>query len=140
MFERRNDMEPDIKDLLEKEIKSEFEKLSSLAPGSNEHSKAVDSLTELYKLNIEETEKERAFMEKCDQEAIRSQEMKLKNDQLDEQKKDRYFRVGLEVAGIVLPLIFYGAWMKKGFKFEETGTFTSTTFRGLFNKFKPTRR
>ena len=38
------------------------------------------------------------------------------------------------------PLMFYGIWMKKGFKFEETGTYTSTTFRGLFNRFRPTRK
>lgn len=41
--------------------------------------------------------------------------------------------------GICLPLIFYGVWMKQGFKFEETGAYTSTTFRGLFNRFKPTK-
>lgn len=28
----------------------------------------------------------------------------------------------------------------KGFKFEETGTYTSTTFRGLFNRFRPTKK
>ena len=68
------------------------------------------------------------------------QEMRLKEAQLVEQKKDRYFRLGLETAGLVLPLIFYGIWMRKGFKFEETGTFTSTTFRGLFNRFRPTKK
>ena len=41
--------------------------------------------------------------------------------------------------GIGLPLVFYGIWMNRGFKFEETGAYTSTTFRGLFNRFKPTK-
>ena len=41
--------------------------------------------------------------------------------------------------GIGLPLVFYGIWMKRGFKFEENGVYTSTTFRGLFNRFKPTK-
>ena len=36
--------------------------------------------------------------------------------------------------------MFYAAWMKRGFKFEENGTYTSTTFRGLFNRFKPTKK
>ena len=53
--------------------------------------------------------------------------------------KDRSIRFGLDVAGLILPLIFYGVWMRRGFKFEEEGTFTSTTFRGLFNRFKPTK-
>ena len=65
-------------------------------------------------------------------------EEQLKRDQMADQTIDRYVRLGAEIAGIVLPLMFYAHWMKKGFKFEETGTFTSTTFRGLFNRFKPT--
>lgn len=126
-----------IKDLLEEEIVTEFEKLSSLTPGQKEHSEAVDSLVKLYKLNIEETENERAFMQKSDESALQDVETKLKVEQLNEEVKNRYVRVGVEAAKIVVPLIFYGIWMKRGFKFEETGTFTSTTFRGLFNKFRP---
>jgi hypothetical protein len=47
--------------------------------------------------------------------------------------------LGIEIIGIGLPLIFYASWMRRGFKFEETGTYTSTTFKGLFNRFKPTK-
>ena len=133
-------MSNEIKDLLEDEIKTEIENLASLEPGSDKHASAVKSLTELYKLNIEETENERSFVSKCDHELVEEREMQLKTEQLREQKLDRYFRLVIEAAGLVLPLVFYGIWMRKGFKFEETGTFTSTTFRGLFNKFKPTKR
>ena len=133
-------MANEIKNLLEDEIKAEIVKVSSMEPGSDKHSTAVKSLTELYKLNIEETENERAFVNRCDRDLIEERDMQLKAEQLREQKLDRYFRLGIEAAGLVLPLIFYGCWMRKGFKFEETGTFTSTTFRGLFNKFKPTKR
>jgi hypothetical protein len=52
---------------------------------------------------------------------------------------DRYLKLGIEIIGIGLPLIFYASWMRRGFKFEETGTYTSTTFKGLFNRFKPTK-
>ena len=43
-------------------------------------------------------------------------------------------------AELVLPLMFYGVWMRRGLRFEETGTFTSQTFKNLFNRFKPTRK
>ena len=99
----------EIKDLLGEEIKTEIQNLSTLEPGSKEKSTAIDDLAKLYRLRIE-----------------------------DESRKDRYFRLGVEAAGIILPLIFYGIWLRKGFKFEETGTFTSTTFRNLFNRFRPT--
>ena len=48
-------------------------------------------------------------------------------------------RIGIDAASLILPLIFYAYWMRVGLKFEETGTFTSTTFRGLFNRFRPTK-
>jgi len=54
--------------------------------------------------------------------------------------KDRYFKLGIAAAELLIPLMFYGIWMRKGFKFEETGTYTSTTFRGLFNRFRPTKK
>ena len=57
-----------------------------------------------------------------------------------ERKIDRWIKIGTTVLEITLPLMFYAHWMRKGFKFEETGTFTSTTFRGLFSHFKPTKR
>lgn len=130
-------MDEEIKDLLEEEIKSGIQDLSSLPSGSKEKSSAIEDLVKLYKLRIEETKNEWDFNEKYD--AYES-DKQFKKAQLEEQVKDRYFRLGVEAAGIILPLIFYGIWMRKGFKFEETGTFTSTTFRGLFNRFRPTKK
>lgn len=129
-------MGEEIKDLLGEEIKSEIEALSSLESGSKEKSTAIEDLTKLYKLKIEETKIDYEIGEKYD---ARESDKQLKNAQLEEQVKDRYFRLGIEAAGIVLPLIFYAIWMRKGFKFEENGTYTSTTFRGLFNPFRPTK-
>ena len=130
-------MDEEIRKLLEEEIKTEIRDLSTLEPGSKEKSTAIEDLAKLYKLRIEETKNEWDFSEKYD---AREGDIQLKKDQLEEQVKDRYFRFGVEAAGIILPLIFYAIWMKRGFKFEETGTYTSTTFRGLFNRFKPTKK
>ncbi len=151
-----------LKDLLSEEIKTQIQDLSKLDPGSAEKSKAVDDLATLYKLKIDETKMELDFDEKqarrkMDKEnrlkddALKEQQLKdensvherdelIRKEQLAEQVKDRYIRLGIAAAEIILPLIFYSKWMKKGFKFEETGTFTSTTFRGLFNRFKPTKK
>ena len=96
---------------------------------AEKRSKAVDDLTKLYRLKIEEHKWD---LDVCEDE--------LKHKLLDEQVKDRYFKVGIAAAEIVLPLIFYGIWMRRGFKFEETGTYTSGTFRNLFNRFKPTKK
>lgn len=130
-------MDEEIRELLGEEIKTEIRNLSTLELGSKEKSTAIEDLAKLYKLRIEETKNEWDFSEKYD---AREGDIQLKKDQLEEQVKDRYFRFGLEAASIILPLIFYATWMKRGFRFEETGTYTSTTFRGLFNRFKPTKK
>jgi len=112
------------------EIEAQLEGLNSMDICGEQRSKVIEDLATLYNLKIEEIKAQTEHDEK----------IKLGQDQLDEQVKDRYFRTALEAAGIVLPLIFYAVWMKRGFKFEETGTYTSTTFRGLFNRFKPTAK
>ncbi len=149
----------EITEMLNEAIKAEINGLYDLDPGSEDRSAAIDDLAKLYRLRIDEAKSENDLSEKRAQ-------FKLENDskQLDrilkekletengergerlgkmqaaEQAKDRIFRAGIAAAEIVLPLVFYAAWMRKGFKFEETGTFTSTTFRGLFGKFKPTKK
>lgn len=130
-------MNEEIRDLLGEEIKTEIRNLSALDAGSKEKSTAIEDLAKLYRLRIEETRNEWDFNEKYES---RDSDIQFKKDQLEEQVKDRYFRLGVEAASIILPLIFYAAWMKRGFRFEETGTYTSTTFRGLFNRFKPTKK
>lgn len=136
-IERRIKMNDEIRDLLEEEIKTEIRDLSTLEAGSKEKSTAIEDLAKLYRLKIEETRNEWDFNEKYES---RDSDILFKKDQLGEQVKDRYFRLGVEAASIILPMIFYAAWMKRGFRFEESGTYTSTTFRGLFNRFKPTKK
>lgn len=154
-------MNEELKELFEGVIKAQIQDLTLLEPGSKEKSEAIDDLVQLYKLKIDETKIQMDFEEKREQremeedhfESERSlkesqagddsisqeRDQRLREAQLEEQRRDRYFRVGIEAAGIVVPIVFYAVWMKKGFKFEETGTFTSQTFRGLFNRFRPTK-
>lgn len=123
--------------LLEEEIKAEIKLLGSLESGSQEHTTAVDSLTKLYKLKLEE---DKNTYERLDKIENREIDQESKTAQMAESVKDRYFRFGMAAAELVLPLMFYGVWMKRGFKFEQDGTFTSQTFRGLFSRFRPTKK
>ncbi len=74
------------------------------------------------------------------EEADRVRDEQFKQRQFNDQVIDRYVRIGVAAAELVLPLVFYGVWMKRGLKFEETGTYTSQTFKNLFNRFRPTRK
>lgn len=113
-----------VKELLTEEIVEEIESLSELPYGTQEHSEAIGNIDKLCRIKVE--------MDKIEKDA------KEKRVQLEEAKKDRWIKIGLTTMEVILPLGFYGIWMRKGFKFEETGAFTSTTFKGLINRFRPT--
>lgn len=112
-------------ELLNEAIAGQIENLKNIEPGSEDHARATESLSKLYKLKIEE-EKNNA-------------DVAVKTEQHGKENRNSIIKMGIDTAGIVLPLVFYANWMDKGFKFEQTGTFTSTTFRGLFQKFKTTK-
>lgn len=48
-------------------------------------------------------------------------------------------KLGVDLAGVVLPIMLYSTWLKRGFEFEETGMISSQTFKGLIGKIKPTK-
>lgn len=144
-------MDEQIRQALANEILSQLNNLRTLNPGSKEQQTAVENVIKLYRLGLEDVNTDTDYDEKLYRRDVDAQheqdeldrqarEEQFKKDQLTEQIKDRYFKLGIGVAEIVLPLIFYATWMKRGFKFEETGTYTSTTFRGLFNRFRPTKK
>lgn len=141
-LERRHKMDEDMdaRELLEVEIKSQIQNISSMPNGTEEKTRAIDNLVKLYKLKLDETKIEFEHDENRFNATDRSLEHDLKEKQFDEQIKDRYFRLGIAAAELLVPLIFYGIWMRKGFKFEENGAYTSTTFRNLFNRFRPTKK
>lgn len=111
-------MGEEIKNLLEEEIKNEIENLASLEPGSEKHSTAVESLAKLYKVKLDE---DKTSMEYLDKTQNRKSDEGFKVAQIEENVKDRYVKIGIAAAELVLPLMFYAFWMRKGFKFEEKG-------------------
>lgn len=129
---------------LDELIDSEIENISGLESGTKEKSAAIDDFTKLYRLRIDEKKVDLDYKDRCrtreNEEVQAGHDIDQRKDQLEEQRLDRYFRLGIAVGELILPLIFYGVWMKRGFKFEEKGVYTSTTFRNLFNRFKPTKK
>lgn len=162
-------MEENIGGMLNELIANEIESISGLEAGSKEKTTAVENLATLYRLRIEENKSIWDADEKSDhrmmEERISTQENEIKKQQIEEQINrrimeeqagqqdvnirrqqvkeqvyDRYFKAGIAVAELLIPLICYGIWMNKGFRFEETGTITSSTFKGLINCFRPTKK
>lgn len=119
-----------LDDVIEKRLK-EFDYYDL---DSENTKQAVEAIEKLYKLKIEERKVEGELYEK---QKTRENEEDVKNKELCEKRVDRWVNGAITVASTAASLVFYSVWMCKGFKFEETGSFTSTTFKGLFNRFRP---
>lgn len=132
----------EIKTQLDDVIEKEIERVDSLPPGED-RAQAIKDLTALHKLRVDEVKAEQGTKElACKERELedsRTQADALAQRQVKETRVDRCFRAGIAVVELVLPLMFYGTWMKRGLKFEETGSFTSTTFKNLLSKFRPTK-
>lgn len=125
-------MNKEIIELMESEITTLIKELSMHHPGTKEYDDITKAIDTLYAtLN-----KEKSLM---------LEEVKIENDLELQQNVNKDNKIlsaikcGIDIAGIVLPLAFYGVWMNRGLEFEKEGSFTSATFKGLLGKFKPTK-
>lgn len=100
---------------------------------------ATRTLERLHKINHDRQQLELEYVKSKLEENKQLLEEARAEQQFVAEKKDRRIRQVIEVAGIVLPIGFYWTWMRRGFKFEETGAVTSTTFRNLISKFRITK-
>lgn len=112
------------------EIEDEFEKVSKMKPGSEEHRIAVDSLTKLMDRAIEMNKVENDCEDK-------KNDARLKAQQLEDEKKSRLVQNIISAVGIVLPLAVTIWGTKVSLKFEEEGTVTTQMGRGFIQRLFP---
>lgn len=115
---------------LDEVIEKGLENLSFSDLGTDESEAIIDDVAKLYRLKLDVVKTESEILEM-------DMNRKIELTNIEDKAKDRYIKIGMDSAGILLPLMFYGYWMMKGFRFEETGTYTSKTFMNLFNRFRP---
>ena len=144
-------MEKEIKKMKYEEQKKLLEKISSMDPTSEEYDTVLDKIKSIDSMLAKENElmvkreqnkAELDFKREQLEEQKESNKAELvcKKNQLDELKKELIVKYGVEIGLSVLTLIFYGGWMNKGFRFEETGALCSFTFKNLISNFKPKRK
>ena len=102
------------------EIEEKFDELAKLDPTTKEYSAAVDSVTKLMDRAIE--------IEKLES-------SETQNDkQMEEDRKSRLVKNCIDVGSVVLPLAVTIWGAKASFKFEETGTITTSVGRKFMDK------
>ena len=139
-------MDNTIEGLLDDVIKSELEKVKDSIMSPEEKRTMVEYLVKLNCIQTErkevkrkETELELKHLELEDKIEVQTDDKAYKEVLVKREMLQTFVKGGIEVFGVVAPIMFYSAWMKRGLRFEETGTYTSQTFKGLFGKFKPTK-
>ena len=122
-----------IKSVLDDKIMDELERLDTLE--GQDKTIAIENIAKLYKLKLEDEKNQQDILEKRD---IYENERMFKIEQFDWERRNFWIKLGVEI-GLTLPLLFYSMWIKKGLKFEETGSYTSTTFRNFIGKLRPNK-
>ena len=123
-----------IETLLHEEIQDGFDALSRMERGTEIHKTTVDEVAKLFDKAIEIEKIEIEAKEKA---KAREIEASLKRAQMEEDRKDRRFKNGIAIGGIVLPLAVTIWGTFKTLKFEEEGTVTTIMGRGFINKLIP---
>lgn len=133
----------DSRELLEEAFNDSMEKIKSI-DDSKERSAEIENACKMYRVLIEDN---KTNWETSEKESARlasderlSEELAFKKEQANEEKKHTWIKHGIEIFGISLPVVFYGFWMRRGFEFERNGYISSSVFKGLISKFKPTRK
>ena len=117
-----------IEDLLVDELDAQFAKLRTENLKPEDEKAVVDSLAKLLDRKIE---MDRVHNDCVDKAATRESEQLMKQQQLEEEKKDRLIKNIISVAGIALPLLVTIWGTKVSLKFEEEGTFTTMAGRNF---------
>ena len=139
-------MKESTNERIEKEIERLLSELEKIDPSSDDYKEVTQRIKDLYDtLNKEQSldiDRDRIQLDKdkLDTEDYhKTEEGLFKLKELKSSKVLNGIKIGVEVLGVTAPLVFYGIWMNRGLKFEEEGSFTSQTFKGLIGKFKPTK-
>ena len=126
----------ELNERLDKELERRFEDLGNLETGSDEQGKATDNIVKLYKLRMDENEQENSKNADEDKAVLERHKLELEEQKAKDDKLIRILTtvtsVGVAIAGFAVGSHWYG----KGFKFEETGTICSSTFKGLMRDFR----
>lgn len=119
-----------LKTLLGIAIEDGFEKLEGMEVGSNDYKVTVEQLTKMSDRVIE--------IEKLDSEDVnrrlnRESEDEYREKQLKQEQLDRYIKHGLTAVSVLGGIILTVWGAKASWRFEETGTVTSTAGRKFIN-------
>lgn len=125
----------EIKEKLDKELKRELDSLEGLELGSDQMQKAAATIEMMHKLRMNEVNSEKDFEVKKAELEAKEKELALETKKAKDTKMVALIGTGVTLGTFAVKLVNDNLWMAKGFKFEETGTFCSKVFAGIWANF-----
>lgn len=126
-----------ITGLMESELARAVEHMKTLKPEDPGYKNAAEAVATLQKARLEEEKLEFEDRKNGDELALKQMEQDQAEKMAKIERKKFTIRTCLDAAAILIPAGLYAFFGVKGFKFEETGSFCSTTNRMNFsNMFK----
>lgn len=121
----------EIKEKLDRELEQRIEYLSQMTLGSDDMSKAVETISKLHELRMAEKKADDAL-------EAEKQKLAIELKKAKDAKIMSIIGTGVTIGTFATKLAFDNLWMARGFKFEETGTFCSKIFgeiwKGYFRR------
>ena len=131
---KKGEIKMNIERLLDDAIEKGLSDLKDKEGGTEEYKSGVENVTKLLDRSIEINKNHCDADMKFDNQEF---DKKLKEKQFEDEKRDRFVRNGIAIAGIVIPTVVTIWGTLKSFKFEEEGTVTTIMGRGFVNKLLP---
>lgn len=130
-------MTEELRNMMSDEIAAELEKLQGMEPGSKEYTAMVEGITKLYEAGTRDLTEDAKYDEMI---VRREMDEAHHQEEMEEKRKDRKWRLLEAAGGLVLPLLVYIWAFGTGMEFEETGTISSPWVRQMVDGLKPTKK
>ncbi len=126
-------MNKELKTKLHGVIEDEIERLTDLEDESEERATAIENITKLYRLEIDDNRIEYESTDKYRNSEIAEEDLKIKKDDTRKKFIMDAIKVGAEISIVMLNLFALKHHLKDMYKFEETGTLCSEAGKKTFN-------
>lgn len=121
---------------LDENIERYLDAIEGLKVGDDKTSRVIDEAVKLHELRMNEQKLlNESAMQVLETQKETNAEL-TRDEEVKERKKDRWFKVGVAAAEIVLPLTVYGVLAYIGYAREFDGTITSDTLKRVLTSIK----
>ena len=125
----------ELKEKLDKELERELGELEGLELGTDQMQKAAATIEMMHKLRMNEVNSDRDLEVKKAELEAKEKELALETKKAKDARVIAFVGSGITLGTFAVKLVNDNLWMAKGFKFEETGTFCSKVFAGIWANF-----